>query len=128
MIFSPSEGLRKSGCSYVKYKMELNEKTVLKGHLDVQKVATTELIIDDKSVWKLADKKEFQLALKKRKFLWSKEVVDSKKFRLAELATKCDLEKDVKLGGFDINFLFQVNTPIKEKEMQQIPIQKLMVD
>lgn len=78
----------------------------MKGYFDVDKQLTTEIIVENQSLWKLIDKKDFVLTLKKRKFLWSKEKVDTKKFRLSELASKCDLEKDVKLGGFDINFTF----------------------
>lgn len=67
------------------------------------------------------DKKDFVINLKKKKFLFSKEKVDAKKFRLAELGNKCNLEKDVKLSNFDVTLLFQVNTPIREKEMEQTP-------
>lgn len=109
--------MKKSGCSYVKYALELNEKTKITGKFDVDKAGSSDIIIDDKNAWKVADKKDFMVNLKKRKFLWSKEKVDQKKFRLSELGTKCDLEKDVKLGGFDLTLHFQVNTPIKEKEM-----------
>jgi hypothetical protein len=110
--------MRKSGCSYVKYQLDINENTKVTGKFDVDKGGSKEIIIDDKTHWKLADKKDFSVSLKKKKFLFGKERVDQKKFRLTDLGVKCNMEKDVKLGGFDATFLFQVNTPIKEKEME----------
>ena len=52
------------------------------------------------------DKKDFVINLKKKKFLFSKEKVDEKKFRLSELGNKCNLEKDVKLANCDVTLLF----------------------
>ena len=126
--YTPSEGIRKSGMSYIKYQLDINENQKITGKFDVDKAGTKEIIVDDKNLWKTVDKKDFTLSLKKKKFLFGKERVDSKKFRLVDLGTKCNMEKDVKLSGFDTTFLFSVNTPIKEKEMEQIPFQKLIVD
>ncbi len=55
-------------------------------------------MISDKVAMKLLDKKEFVLKLKQRKRIFSKETVDTKSFKLNELATKCTMEKDIALA------------------------------
>lgn len=106
ITITPSEELKKSGCSYVKFKLALNETKIVKGKLDIDKSCSTVLFIEDKTSWKLVDKKELTINLKKKKFLFGQEIVDTKKFKLTELGFKCDLEKVVKLSKFDATFLF----------------------
>jgi hypothetical protein len=60
--------------------------------------------------------------LKKTKFFVFKEVVgEKKKFKLSDLAKKCDMTKDVKVEKFDFQLHFHINAPIKEKEIEQVP-------
>ena len=49
------------------------------------KDTTIDLTIGDKIALKVLDKKEFEIKLKKKKMLFKKETLDSKKFKLGGL-------------------------------------------
>jgi hypothetical protein len=58
------------------------------------------------------------VSLKKKRFLFGKDVIgDKKKFKLTDLAKKCDMQKDIKIQNLDFSLSFHIITPIKEKEM-----------
>ena len=106
----------KSGCSYVKYLFD-PENLKMKGFFAVDKPSTQEIKLDDKT-FRTASVKELQISLKKKKFLFKKELIDKKKIKLKELASKCDMETVVKLGAYEITLSFKVNHPTKDKEME----------
>ncbi len=68
------------------------------------------------------------MALKKRKFLVSKEIMAEAKFRVADIGSKCTFEKTINLGGFDVTFAFMMRTPTRQKDIEQIPSEKMVVD
>ena len=121
VTYTPSDGLRKSGCSYIKCLIEVSEAMKLTLKFGACKQATQEMIVDDKAKWKLLDKKDFVVSLTKRKYLCLEEEIDQKKFKLTDLGTKCSMEKDIKLARYDAHFVFEVHTPIRDKEIEQIP-------
>lgn len=51
-------------------------------------------------------------------FLFKEVVGEKRKFKLTDLAKKCDMTKDIKVAQFDCTLIFHVNTPVKEKEME----------
>jgi len=79
-------------------------------------------------VWKVLNSKELEVALKRKKFLFGNEALESKKFRLSDLSGKCVMEKTLKLAGVDVPVTLSVRQPVKTKEMEQTPIKKLIVD
>jgi len=76
---------------------------------------------------KLIDKKDLSVALKKKKF-FGVDVLESKSIKLLGLANKCDFEKEVNLKGFSFVLSFHLNEPIKQKEYEEIPVRKLIID
>ena len=78
--------MKSSGALYLKYEFNVHENVIFKGHIEVEKDSTFSLKITDKVALKLVDKKDFELKMKKRKRLFSKETADSKKFKLNLLA------------------------------------------
>lgn len=95
MTFTPSDRLKTSGASYIKYKLFLSDSKKLTGKFEIGHEQKVELNIEDKAALRTLDKKEFQISLKKKKFLFSKEVIDIKKFKLALLGQKCDMESEI---------------------------------
>lgn len=77
---------------------------------------------------KLFDKKDLTVSLKRKKFIFGKETLEKKAFKLTQLGTKCDLEKDFKLKGFDFVLSFHLHEPIRQKDFEEIPIKKLIID
>lgn len=120
--------MRHSGASYLKYKFIVNDNFSFEGKFDPAKDSFQDLNINDKIAIKLIDKKDFEISLKKKKFLFSKSVLDNKKFKLTGLSNKCDMEKDVQMASFPMTFTFSMREPIREKEITQTPIKKLIID
>jgi hypothetical protein len=85
-------------------------------------------MVDDKVALKTIDKKDLVAILKKKKFLFGKEKVDQKSFKLVDLAGKITMEKVLQLKGFDCTFTFSLREPIRSKQFDQVPIKKLVVD
>lgn len=93
MTYTPSAEIKKVNASYVKYKIVISDDVKLAGQLPLDKPQTIELKVEDKNAFKQIERKEFNVSLKKKKFLWGKEVLETKKFKLSDLSTKCDMEK-----------------------------------
>jgi hypothetical protein len=55
---------------------------------------------------KCVDKKEFEIGLKKRKMLFKKETVDTKKFKIPELGERITAEKDIVIYNCPATFIF----------------------
>lgn len=55
--------------------------------------------IIEEELFKTLDKREITVSLKKKKFLFGSEKMDSKKFKLVDLATKCEQVKEMSLGA-----------------------------
>jgi len=66
--------------------------------------------------------------LKRKRFLRAPEEVDIKNFKVGELGTKGILEKPLQLKGFDCTLTFTLREPIRQKEFDEIPIKKLVLD
>lgn len=130
IVFKPSQQMILSGALYVKFKFALTETPplVFEGKFEINKEQKQELTITDKIAMKCIDKKEFEISLKKRKRLFSKETVDTKKFKIPELGEKITAEKEVALSGCPVTFIFSLREPVRKKEMDQIPIKKLVID
>lgn len=83
------------------------------------------------TAFRVIDRKEFTVKLKKKGFLFfGPNEMDEKKFKLSELASKCDVTKDITFGKIKatIQLKFSVHTPIKGKEYEEVKSQKLVID
>ncbi|CDW72042.1 UNKNOWN [Stylonychia lemnae] len=127
VCFKTTESLKKSGASYVKLYFQLNEKLCLQSKFDISKDHQEEWTIDDKSNLKLIDKKDLNVALKKKKFFGVDEL-EKKTIKLSGLGTKCDFEKEMKLKNFDFLLSFHLTEPIRQKDFEEIPVKKLIID
>ena len=58
----------------------------------------------------------------------SAEEIDTKVFKVGELGTKGILEKPLQLKGFDCTLTFSLREPIRQKEFDEIPTKKLVLD
>jgi hypothetical protein len=67
---------------------------------------------------KCVDKKEFEISLKKKKMIFKKETVDTKKFKIPELGDRVNAEKDIVLFNCPVSFVFSLREPIRKKEME----------
>jgi len=67
------------------YHLNVTEAVHFKGRFEMGKDTTIDLTIGDKIALKVLDKKEFEIKLKKKKMLFKKETLDSKKFKLGGL-------------------------------------------
>jgi len=105
--------LKKSGASHLKVKMYLSEKITLKSKFQINKDNQDEWIIDEKQALKLLDKKDLTIDLRKKKFLFGAETLDSKTFKLIGLSQKCDFEKEIKLKNSDFVIIFRLREPIR---------------
>lgn len=120
--------MKKSGASYVKVSFEVNEKIKLSEKFQVDKDGEGMWVIEDKSAEKLIDKKDVVVALKRKRFLRGPEVMDQKSFKLSLLGQKCEMSKEIKFKGGDCEVIFQIHTPIRAKEFEEVPIKKLVID
>lgn len=126
--FKTSEALKKSGASYLKLSFPVNERLQFKTHFQLDKDGVIEWIIDEKSALKLIDRKDLFVSLKKKGFFFSRETLEKKSFKLTGLGQKCDFEKDVKLKNCDFVLSFHMHEPIRQKEWEEIPVKKLVLD
>ena len=116
--YHPTEGMTKSGLAYLKCSIHLKDNIKQKVHFDVTKENSQYFKIDDKVLWKTADKKEVRVNLKRRKLICFKEQVgDKKTFKLTQLSNKCDMEKELRIADLDIKLSFHVRQPLKDKEI-----------
>lgn len=96
--------------------------------MDINKDQSYTFNIDDGS-FKSLDKKEFIVKLKKKKFLWGREDLDEKKFRVHELSSKCETVKDIKAcGNATYQLKFSLHTPTKQKDYEEVKTEKLVID
>jgi hypothetical protein len=78
--------------------------------------------IIEEQLFKTIDKKEITVSLKKKKFFFGSEEIDSKKFKLVDLATKCEQTKEMSLGANgQFKLIFQMHSPLKGKDFEEIP-------
>ena len=68
------------------------------------------------------------VSLKKKKFIFGVEAVDKKTFKLNNLGTSCSMEKALTMKGLEFTLLFEMNTPIRQKEYEEAPVKKLVID
>ena len=61
VVFNTSEGLKKSGASYLKLTMELSEKQTLETKFNIDKDYSVEFKLDEKLALKLLDKKDMKV-------------------------------------------------------------------
>lgn len=127
LLFKTSDTLKKSG-AYVKVSFEVNEKNKLTEKFAVEKDGEGVWLIDDKAAEKLIDKKDVVVALKRKRFLRGPEVLDQKSFKLSNLGQKCEMSKEIKFKGGECELIFQIHTPIRGKEFEEVPIKKLVID
>ena len=102
----------------MKYRFVVSEHVSFRNRIDIDKDSQFDLVVNDKIAQKLIDKKEFEISLKRRKYLISKEVMDTKKFKLSGLATTCDMTKELLIANFPITFSFHMREPIRQKEIE----------
>ena len=81
------------------------------------------------NLMKTLDKKDIKISLKKKKFLFGSSALDTKTFKLNDLATKCNMEKSFSMGkDGQFTLHFSIHTPIKGKDFEEIPVKKLVID
>ena len=80
---------------------------------------------------KALDKRDVVVSLKKKKFLWGSDKLEEKKIKLGEIATKCEVVKEVKFsvgGGALVALKFSIHTPLKGKDYEEVKSEKLVID
>jgi hypothetical protein len=105
----------------------VGEEKFLEHRFPKDKNAEAVLNIEEKD-FKLIDKKEIVVNIKEKKWFLANKVLDSKKFRLPELGSKCDFLKELKTsaglpknGNNSIFSLkFSIHTPIRGKDYEEV--------
>ena len=83
----------------------------------------------DETLFKTIDKKELEVTLKKKTWLGlGRDDLDTKKFKLGDLSSKCECVKEIKLAAGSASLKFQIHQPIKGKDYEEVPSQKLVID
>jgi len=83
----------------------------------------------DETLFKTIDKKELTADLKKSTLGFFKSSIEEKKFKLGDLGTKCEHNKEIIFGkDATCSFTFAIRQPLKGKEFEEVPQQKLVID
>lgn len=128
--FETSESLNKTVADYVKVKIPIGDEKFMEQRFPKAKNSQAVISLEDKD-FKLIDKKEIIVSIKEKKWFLANKVLDSKKFRLAELGTKCDFLKEIKTsvgGNSTFSLKFSIHTPIRGKDYEEVKQERLVVD
>ncbi len=124
-----SESLSKADASYLKLSFQVSETQELTHHFDLKTDQTMQWPIDEQ-LFKTIDKKEVTLALKNTTLFFFKSVLEEKKFKMSELSAKCSQTRDIQFNNSKATcqITFSIRQPLKGKELEEIPTQKLVID
>jgi hypothetical protein len=69
------------------------------------------------------------LEIKKSTLGIFKSIIEEKKFKLPELSAKCEHKKEIVFGkDSTCTFVFAISQPLKGKEYEEVPTQKMVID
>ena len=69
------------------------------------------------------------MEIKKSTLLIFKSIIEEKKFKLPDLNTKCEQKKEIVFGkDSTCTFVFTIRQPLKGKEYEEVPSQKMVID
>jgi glutaredoxin-related protein len=121
IVLKGSDGLKKCGSNYVKYKLRYGEEQKETGHIYITEDSKTFMhtFNDWPELKKNFHQAEVEFALKKKKLLVYKTTVDTQKVKLTNLHNKCVFSKAMKIDGNDFTADFMLHKALKGGEFDR---------
>lgn len=117
------------GTHYIKVDFPLTDKFKLEARIQLDKDHTERWNLQNANHLKLVAQIDLELELKKKAFIGANSL-DQKKLKLVNLASKCDMDKEIRFNGINhpIVLSFKLREPIRAKEFIEVPIRRLIID